>query len=73
MDSFKGRSWVLYSPMQSRRDTCIVVLDGYHLVVATSGFTQIGISGRGDKPWGDGRHELLGRVQGGSISPENGL
>lgn len=46
----KGKSRLLYSSRQHWHDTCVVVLDEYYLVVATSGFTQIGI--RGEQPVG---------------------
>lgn len=46
---FKGKSRLLYSPRQCWHDVCVcvcvVALDEHGLVVATSGFTQIGIRG----------------------------
>jgi len=43
MDSLKGGPGFYTRPCRVGVITCAVVLDGYHLVVATSGFTQIGI------------------------------
>lgn len=43
---FKGKSRLLYSPRQCWHDVCVLWFWTKHgLVVATSGFTQIGIRG----------------------------